>query len=56
MTQSLPPPMPTSLTMVKIEPNALHCAWSMKDATEVNFTSVCEISWRQVNPKPNLEP
>jgi len=48
VTQSLPPPMPSALTMVKIEPNALHCAWSMKDASEVNFTSVCEVSWRQV--------
>jgi hypothetical protein len=48
VTQPLPPPIPSGLTVDKIEPNSLHFSWTMKDATEVNFTSVCEVSWRLV--------
>eukprot|EP00960_Hanusia_phi_P046429 757823-Hanusia_phi.AAC.1 len=48
VTQPLPPPLPTSVAVERIEPNALHFQWSMRDEAEMNVTAVCEVSWREV--------
>jgi hypothetical protein len=48
VTQPLPPPLPASVGVEKIEPDALDFCWSLRDENSSNVTAVCEVAWREV--------
>lgn len=48
VTQPMPPPLPASVGVDKIEPDALDFTWSLRDENSSNVTAVCEVAWREV--------
>ena len=51
VTQPLPPPLPASFGVEKIEPDSLDFSWSLRDENSSNVTAVCEVTWREVLPE-----
>ena len=49
VTQPLPPPLPASVGVEKIESDALDITWSLRDEKYSNVTAVCEVMWREVS-------